>query len=44
MSWYFEISGRLLVANLSYWFGDPNAMKYRETLAGVVQTIRPLAR
>jgi hypothetical protein len=44
VSWYFGISGRLLVANLSYWFGDPNATKFREVLREVVQTVRPLER
>jgi len=24
VSWYFDLSGHLLVANLSYWEGDPN--------------------
>jgi len=43
-SWYFEISGRLLKADLSYWSGDPKAEKYRQVLGEIIQTITPLAR
>ena len=42
VSWYFEISGRLLVANLSYWKSDPNGQKYRQVLRQMVAIIVPL--
>jgi hypothetical protein len=44
VSWCFELSDRLLVANLSYWKGDSNAQKYRQILSAMIQTIAPLAR
>lgn len=44
VSWYFEISGRLLVANLSYWRGDRNAQKYRQVLREMIEVIVPLPR
>lgn len=39
-SWYFEASGRLLVANLSYWSEDPKAEEYRHVLRGVIGSVR----
>ncbi len=44
VSWYFEISGRLLVANLSYWQGDRNTQKYRRVLREMIEVIVPLPR
>jgi len=41
-SWYFEASGRLLVANLSYWKEDPKAEAYRHVLRGVIESVRIL--
>jgi hypothetical protein len=38
--WYFELPGLLLVANLSYWKGDPNAEKHRQVLRDVVESAR----
>ena len=43
-SWYFELSGRLLVANLSYWEGDRAAPKYRSVLTLMLRFIAPLQR
>jgi hypothetical protein len=43
-SWYFAISGHILVANLSYWRGDPNEAKYRRVLRGMLAIIAPLGR
>jgi hypothetical protein len=40
--WYFEISGRLLAANLSYWKEDPNAEKHRQVLREVVVSAKVL--
>ncbi len=40
-SWYFEIAGRLLVANLSYWRDDPNRGKYRQVLREVIESVKP---
>jgi hypothetical protein len=39
-SWYFEIAGRLLVANLSYWREDPNREKYRQVLREVTESVK----
>jgi hypothetical protein len=36
---YFEISGRLFVARLSYWKGDPNAAQHREVLRTILESI-----
>jgi hypothetical protein len=44
VSWYFELSGHLLTANLSYWNGDRNAKKHREVLREMVERIRTLRR
>lgn len=41
-SWYFELAGRLLVANLSYWRDDPNWENYRGVLRKVAQGIEAL--
>jgi hypothetical protein len=43
-SWYFDVSGRVLRANLSYWEGDPREGEYRRVLADIVRTIIPLPR
>jgi len=40
VDWYFEIDGRFFDASVTYWRGDPNAKKLRETLQQVVQTLR----
>ena len=42
-SWYFNLSGHMLVANLSYWHGDPNQTKYRELLRMMLRAIVPRA-
>ena len=44
VSWYFDLSGHLLVANLSYWNGDPNAARFRQVLRDIVRTIAPMPR
>jgi hypothetical protein len=41
---YFEISGRLFVARLTYWKGDPNAERYRQTLYGIIQRVALLKK
>lgn len=41
---YFEISGKLFVARLTYWKGDPKAENYRQTLHGVIQRVALLNR
>ena len=41
---YFSISGRLLVARLSFWPSDPRAGEYRELLHKIVKSVRPLTR
>jgi len=41
---YFEISGRLFAARLTYWKGDPKSEDYRQTLHGVVQRVALLDR
>jgi hypothetical protein len=42
VSWYFEFSGHLLKANLTYWSGDHSAGKYRQVLRNIVQTLTPI--
>jgi hypothetical protein len=44
VSWYFDLSGHLLVARLSYWNGDPNAARFRQVLRDMVRIIAPLPR
>lgn len=44
VSWYFELAGRLLVANLSYWNGDANEQKYRQVLREMIEVIAPIVR
>jgi hypothetical protein len=34
---YFDISGKLLVARLEYWKGDPSAMRYRAVLHQLIE-------
>lgn len=43
-SWYFELSGHLLVANLSYWRGDKNEGKYRQVLLQILRVLAPRER
>lgn len=43
-SWYFDLSGHLLVANLSFWKGNPNAENYRQVLRKILLVIAPLTR
>jgi hypothetical protein len=44
VNWYFDLSGRLLVARLSYYKGNPKADRYRQALLDMVRLIAPLAR
>ena len=44
VSWYFDVSGRLLVARLNFWRGDPNEGKYRQVLREMLQVLAPLPR
>ena len=44
ISWYFEVDGHYLVANLSFWKGDPNEEKYRQVLRDLVRIVSPLTR
>jgi hypothetical protein len=39
---YFDAAGKLLVAGLSYWKGDPKAKSYVEALQRMVGAIRPM--
>ncbi len=39
---YFEIRQRLFVARLEYRKGDPKAVRYRDTLHGIAETLAPL--
>ena len=43
-SWYFDVSGRILVANLSYWRGGSNEEKYRQVLREMLLVIAPPPR
>lgn len=41
---YFEMSGKLFAARLTYWKGDPKSENYRQTLHGVIQRVTLLKR
>ena len=38
VDWYFRLEGRLFVANLEYWQGNPDSGKLLEILKGVIQS------
>jgi hypothetical protein len=39
-AWYFQIDGRMFVARLFCWQGDPNAEKFRDTLKQIVLSLK----
>src|SRR5271165_2767324 len=41
VDWYFDVAGNSFVANLEYWQGDKNALKWRAILQSVVLSITP---
>ncbi len=43
-TWYFEISGQIFAANLSYWEGDPNLKTYRAVLRDMIQSFKLLRK
>jgi hypothetical protein len=40
IEWYFAIDGRMFLASVVYWQGDPNVEKLEETLRQVVLSLR----
>jgi hypothetical protein len=40
VAWYFELSGRMFVASLTYWQGEPRADTFRQTLKEIVLSLR----
>lgn len=39
INWYFQFEGRLFVATLSYWAGNPRADKLIQALNGIVRSL-----
>jgi hypothetical protein len=40
INWYFQIDGHIFLATLFYWQGDPHASELRNTLKGIVLSLK----